>query len=111
MAEIRAGRTNPSIEEILRSAPWVSLEKHLEQLRERVDHSISTAHTLREKYRFELLATKPDLKDRVRRPSQEALRYAEDLVYKGPVAPAEGTISPEALLGGPKTQVGGVIVC
>ena len=53
MAEIRAGRTNPSIEEILRSAPWVSMEEHLDQLRERVDHSISMAHTLRAQYRVD----------------------------------------------------------
>src|SRR2546427_290706 len=110
MAEIRAGRTNPSIEEILRSAPWVSLEEHPDQLRERVDHSISMAHTLREQYRVELLATKPDLKDRVRRPSQEALGKAEDLLYTGTVAAADGTISPVPLLGGSKIQVGVVIV-
>src|SRR6266581_4431507 len=110
MAEIRAGRANPSIEEILRSAPWVSLEKHLDQLRERVDHSISTAHALREQYRVELLATQPDLKDRVRRPSQEALRKAEDLLHNGTVAAADGTISPVPHLGGSKIQVGVVIV-
>ena len=110
MAEIRAGRTNPSIEEILRAAPWVSLEEHLDQLRERVDHSISTARALREQYRVELLATKPDLKDRVRRPSQEALLKAEDLLHNGSVAAADGTISPVPLLGGSKIQVGVVIV-
>jgi len=100
----------PSIEQVLQSAPWVSLEEHLNDLRERVDHSVSTAHKLRERYRIELLEAHPELTKRILRPSSAALAQAEQLFISGTVAAADGTVSPVPLLSGSKIQVGVVIV-
>lgn len=101
---------NPSIEQVLQSAPWVSLEEHLNDLRERVDHSVSTAHKLRERYRVELLEAHPELTERILRPSSAALAQAKQLFISGTVAAADGTVSPVPLLSGSKIQVGVVIV-
>ncbi len=107
---LKTGRINPSIEETLRSAPWSSLEEHLDGLKQRVDHSVSNAHKLRDKYREELLSAKPDLKGKIRRPSSNALSQAEQLLTTGTIAASDGTVAPVPLLGGAKIQVGVVIV-
>lgn len=104
------GRINPSIEQALSSAPWSSLEEHLDGLRQRVDHSVSSAHELRDKYREELLAEHPEITEQIRRPSSTALTQAEHLLSNGTVAAADGTVAPVPLLGGAKIQVGVVIV-
>jgi hypothetical protein len=101
---------NPSIAEILEANPWVGLEQHLDHLRERVDASITLAQRRRLAYREELLRDRPDLLEKIRRPSAEALQRAEQLLHTGTVAAADGTISPVPLLGGAKIQVGVVIV-
>jgi hypothetical protein len=108
--EIRSGQPNPSITEILEAAPWRELEQHLNEIRERVDSSITLAHRVREDYRRELLSDRPDLLASVRRPSPESLRRAEKLLGTGRVAASDGTIAPVALLAGSKIQVGVVIV-
>ncbi len=105
------GRQNaPSIEDILRQSPWRPLEVHLDDLRERIDASINRSNNLRAQYRDELLANQPGLRERVSRPSGEAMARAENLLRSGTVAAADGTISPVPLLGGSKIQVGVVIV-
>jgi hypothetical protein len=110
VSEIRAGRVSPSIEQILRAAPWVDLEEHLNELRERVDRSITLAHRRRAEYREELLANRPDLLQHIRRPSPAAVGKAERLLLTGTVAAADGTLAPVPLLAGCKIQVGVVIV-
>ena len=110
MTGLRPGSANPSIADMLTANPWVSLEAHLDQLRERVDRSITTAHELRSRYRQELLASRPDLLAMIRRPSTIALESAEHLIATGTLAAADGTIAPVPLLGGSKIQVGVVIV-
>jgi hypothetical protein len=110
MSVKRSGSAHLSIEQILGTAPWVDLEEHLNELRERVDRSISVAHQRRAAYRRELLERKPELKAAIRRPSAAALNEAERLLMKGIVAAADGTLSPVALLAGCKIQVGVVIV-
>lgn len=110
MPDIRAGRLNPSIGEILSSAPWVSLENHLDELRNRVDFSINRARELRGRYREELLVSNPELLAQIRRPDDESLTRAERLLSTGTVAASDGTVSPVPLLGGAKIQVGIVIV-
>lgn len=102
--------SRPSIEDLLRLAPWQSLEQHLDDLRERVDKSIDRAHKLRRQYRDELLAARPDLQDRIVRPSLSDLKAAEELFRVGTIAASDGTISPVPLLAGSKIQVGVVIV-
>src|SRR5439155_20800442 len=94
--------TKPSINELLDSAPWVPLEEHLDHLRQRVDHSISTAHELRERYRDELLTQQPHLAARIRKPSVTALNAAENLFKTGTISAVDGTISPVPLLAGSK---------
>lgn len=107
---MNTGRINPSIEQALNSAPWSSLEEHLDGLKERVDRSVSSAHELRDKYREELLATRPELAEQIRRPSAAALAQAERLLSTGTVAASDGTVAPVPLLSGTKIQVGVVIV-
>lgn len=100
----------PSLDDILRNAPWRSLEHHLDDLRERVDASVTLVQGLRQDYREQLLSDSPELRDRIRRPSQEALQRAQRLLTTGTLAAADGTVSPVPLLGGSKIQVGVVIV-
>jgi hypothetical protein len=107
----RHGTINrPSIAAVLESAPWQTLEQHLNTLRERVDQSIRFSHEVRETYRQELLSDNPELQHRIRRPSQALLQQAENLLRTGTLAAADGTLSPVPLLGGSKIQVGVVIV-
>lgn len=100
----------PSIAEVLKAAPWQPLEVHLNDLSERVDRSITTAHQARAQYRQELLANTPTLANRLRRPSSEQLSAAVDLLQNGTVAASDGTVSPVPLVAGSKIQVGVVIV-
>jgi hypothetical protein len=100
----------PSIGALLTTAPWTSLEEHLDGLRSRVDNSVRTARDLRHRYREELLRDDPDLADKILRPSAEALEWATTLLKTGTVAAADGTIAGVPLLGGSKIQVGVVIV-
>lgn len=99
----------PSIEQILQSSPWRSLELHLDDLRERIDASVNRSNELRVRYRHELLTAQPGLRDQVSTPSQEAMARAEGLLRSGVVAAADGTVSPVPLLGGSKIQIGVVI--
>lgn len=103
-------RTNISIEQFIQQSPWQSLEEHLNDLKERVDNSINKSHDLRAKYREELLRDNPGIQDSIKRPSQQALINAQELVTTGTIAASDGTISPVPLLGGSKIQVGVVIV-
>lgn len=100
----------PSLTQVLENAPWKSLEVHLNDLKERVDISISRSHELRQQYRNELLQDNPELAIKIKKPSEEALRNAVHVFSSGTVAAADGTISPVPLLGGSKIQVGVVIV-
>ncbi len=100
----------PSIHELLESAPWVPLEKHLNHIRERVDRSITKAHQLRELYRDELLADQPHLANQIRKPGAPALNAAEQVFKTGTIAAVDGIISPVPLLAGSKIQIGVVIV-
>lgn len=100
----------PSIDDVLRSAPWVSLETHLDTLQERVDGSIQIAHKLREQFRAELLASRPEILQQIRRPSAAAFSKSEETFRRGIVAAADGTIAPVPLLGGTKIQIGVVLV-
>jgi hypothetical protein len=104
------GLHRPSIEELLARAPWTRLEEHLDGLRERVDESVTAARTLRNTYREELLRRSPEVVERIRQPTDEALDAAERLLLSGTVAAADGTVSAVPLLGGSKIQVGVVIV-
>ena len=106
----QSGAPRPSIQQLITSVPWRSLEEHLNDLRERVDHSVSMAHDLRVRYRAELLEAHPELRQRVLRPSPERLSEAQRLFLTGTVAAADGTVAPVPLLGGSKIQVGVVIV-
>lgn len=100
----------PNIEDILRDYPWASFEKHLDDLRERVDKSLTKTNELRARYREELISQKPEIRESIKRPSKESLVNAEKLLTCGIVAASDGTISPVPLLGGSKIQVGVVIV-
>jgi hypothetical protein len=100
----------PTIDDVLKNHPWESFEKHLDDLKERVDSSINKTNELRRKYREELLAKNPDIIQGIKRPSRQALENAERLLMNGTVAASDGTISPVPLLGGSKIQVGVVIV-
>jgi len=100
----------PTIEEVLRDYPWASFEKHLDDLKERVDKSITKTNELRAKYREELLSQNPEIRQGIKRPSRESLENAEKLLMTGVVAASDGTISSVPLLGGSKIQVGVVIV-
>ena len=101
---------NPSIDQVLQSAPWRSLEEHLDEIRERVDESLRNADQQRQEYRRELLERNPDLAGNILRPSAEKLAAAEGTLRSGTVAAADGTLSTVALLGGAKIQVGVAIV-
>jgi hypothetical protein len=100
----------PSIDEVLNSAPWVSLEEHLDTISQRVDASIQSAHRIREEFRAELLQSRPDLLGQIRRPSPDNLRKSETIFKTGIVAASDGTISPVPLVAGTKIQIGVVIV-
>jgi len=79
-------------------------------LHERVDGSIQTAHRLREQFRTELLSSRQDIIEQIRRPSREAFAKAEETFRRGIVAAADGTVAPVPLLGGTKIQIGVVLV-
>lgn len=100
----------PTIEEVLRDYPWATFEKHLDDLKERVDQSITKTNELRAKYRDELLKQNPKIREGIKRPSKQSLENAEQLLTNGTVAASDGTISPVPLLGGSKIQVGVVVV-
>lgn len=100
----------PTIEDVLKNYPWTNFENHLDDLKERVDKSIIKTNELRQKYREELLAQNPAIRDGIKRPSKQALESAENLLLTGTVAASDGTISSVPLLGGSKIQVGVVIV-
>lgn len=101
---------NTSISDILDSAPWQSLELHLNTLKERIDTSINVSHAIRDKYREELLADNPDIVNKITRPSEDALQLAQNVFKSGIIAASDGTVSPVPLLAGSKIQVGVVIV-
>jgi hypothetical protein len=101
---------SPSLAEVLENAPWSDLETHLNGLRPRVDSSITESHKLRRQFREELLAARTDLPEKIKRPSEESLKRARQLMTAGTVAAADGTVAPVALLAGSKIQVGVVIV-
>jgi hypothetical protein len=101
---------NLSIADVLDNAPWQSLEFHLNTLTERIDTSINASHAIRDEYRNELLSDKPELKEKIKKPSEEILRIARDNFKNGVVSAADGTVSPVPLLAGSKIQVGVVIV-
>ena len=82
----------PSLDDVLRDAPWVSLEEHLNVMPGRVDASIHIAHKLREQFRDELLQSRPELLSKISRPSPEALKAAEALFRNGAVAAADGDL-------------------
>lgn len=110
ISAIQAPKPKPSIDEVLSSAPWVSLEQHLDTLPQRVDTSIESAHKLREQFRKDLLESRPDIIGQIRRPADEGLRKAEEIFRNGVVAASDGTISPVPLVAGTKIQIGVVIV-
>lgn len=101
---------NRSIDSVLNSAPWQSLEQHLNLVKEKIDDSIILSHRLREQYREELLNENPELLVKIRRPSSEMMDKAKNIFLNGTVAAADGTITTVPLLGGSKIQVGVVIV-
>lgn len=103
-------QSRPTLEAILRDYPWANFESHLNDLRERVDNSITKTNELRSRYRDELLSQNPDIRQGIKRPSANALENAEKLLTLGTVAASDGTISSVPLLGGSKIQVGVVIV-
>ncbi len=109
-AQAPPGAIHPSIGDIIANAPWSNLEVHLDGLRERVDSSVERSHELRAQYREELLRDNPDLVDKIRRPSVEAMARAQAQLQTGTVAAADGTVSIVPLLSGSKIQVGVVIV-
>jgi len=108
--ERRGMPEKPSLEDVLRNAPWVSLEEHLNVMPGRVDASIQVAHARREQFREELLAAQPELLSKISKPSPEALLKAQVVFRTGVVAAADGTVSPVPLVAGTKIQVGVVIV-
>jgi hypothetical protein len=100
--------TMPSLLEILDSAPWQSMETHLDGLRESIDSSISANQRIREEYRQQLLSS--GLAVHIRRPTDSSFEHAKNILRTGTVAASDGTISPVPLLSGSKIQVGVVIV-
>jgi hypothetical protein len=101
---------NLSISDVLNNAPWQSLEIHLNSLTERIDTSINASHVIRDKYRKELLSDQPDLIEKIKKPSEEALKIAQERFINGVISAADGTVAPVPLLAGSKIQVGVVIV-
>ncbi|MEV0899725.1 hypothetical protein [Actinoplanes sp. NPDC049802] len=99
-----------SLADILAVAPWMELEEHISQLRERVDNAVREAHARRDQLRNEILSDQPELRRRIRRPSLESLRWAKSLLGSGIVAAADGTVAAVPLLSGTKIQVGVVVV-
>lgn len=102
--------SNYSIASVLESAPWLPLEEHLNELRERVDSSIKKTHELREQYRQELLTNNPELVSRIQRVSQQKMDQAIKVFKNGTIAASDGTVAPVPLLAGSKIQVGVVVV-
>lgn len=100
----------PSISQVLQNYPWENFEQHLNTLKDRVDNSVKKTNELRLKYREELLEQNPELPQKIKKPSEDALQKAQQLLQTGIVAASDGTISPVPLLGGSKIQVGVVIV-
>lgn len=100
----------PSLQEVINRSPWTNLEQHLDDLKERVDSSINKTNNLRARYREELLTQNPDIVHNIKRPSEQSLQAAQQLLMSGTVAASDGTVSPVPLLGGSKIQVGVVIV-
>lgn len=100
----------PGIEQVLADYPWESFEEHLDDLKNRVDSSITKTNELRVKYREELISRNPGLLEGIKRLPTESLDRAESLLTNGVVAASDGTISQVPLLGGSKIQVGVVIV-
>jgi len=101
---------NLSISDVLNNAPWQSLEVHLNTLTERIDTSINKSHAIRDEYRKDLLTGKPEIKEQIKRPSEEVLKIAQDNFKNGVISAADGTVAPVPLLAGSKIQVGVVIV-
>ena len=101
---------NLSISDVLNNAPWQSLELHLNTLTERIDASISKSHEIRDEYRKELLSDKPELLSKIKRPSENAMKIAQDNFKSGIISAADGTVAPVPLLAGSKIQIGVVIV-
>lgn len=99
-----------SILQVLEHANWQPLEIHLNDITSRIDSSITQTQEMRIKYREELLTDRPELKDKIMRPSKESLETAQKLLGEGTVAAADGTLSPVPLLGGSKIQIGVIIV-
>lgn len=99
-----------SIADVLDTAPWQTLELHLDTLKERVDYSINASNAIRNKYREELLSGNPDLINKIKSPSEATLKQAQDTFKSGIIAASDGTISPVPLLAGSKIQIGVVIV-
>lgn len=100
----------PSLLDVISKSPWSDLERHLDDLKERVDSSVRKTNDLRAKYRKELLEQNPGIVNNIKRPSEQALQNAQQLLMSGTVAASDGTVSPVALLGGSKIQVGVIIV-
>lgn len=94
----------------LDTAEWRPLEVHINDLRIRIDSSITKTQKMREEYRRELLKDNPEIAEKIVRPSKESLLKAEKLLMEGNVSASDGTLSPVPLLGGSKIQVGIVIV-
>jgi len=101
---------NLSISDVLKNAPWQSLELHLNTITERIDASINKSHAIRDEYRKDLLSDKPDLVNKIKRPSEKAMKIAQDNFKNGIISAADGTVAPVPLLVGSKIQVGVVIV-
>lgn len=99
-----------TLDNVLQNATWQSLEKHLDDLKLRVDTSIVKTNELRQQYRDELLTNNPALSQKIKKPNEKRLKEAEVLLKTGIVAASDGTISPVPLLGGSKIQIGVVIV-
>lgn len=98
-----------AINDLLANATWHSLEEHLDGLRQSIDRSVEKSYDLRRRYREELLENTA-LADSIRRPSEAALKRAQQLLGRGVIAASDGTVAPVPLLGGSKIQVGVVIV-
>jgi hypothetical protein len=101
---------NTSISDVLASAPWQSLELHLNSLKERIDVSVTASHAIRDEYRKELLSDNPDLVKKIMKPTKSSLNLAQSVFKSGTIAASDGTVSPVPLLAGSKIQVGVVIV-
>lgn len=91
-------------------APWVELEEHINELRERIDSAVLASHARRAELRDEILTASPEIRRRAQRPTDEALQWAKNLLVTGIVAAADGTVAAVPLLSGTKIQVGVVIV-